>query len=103
VWAGWEERRWCMGSAHKNSNLFDLFKEISERSDLIRLKDRLSKLKNFQIKYGCEDIKIRNNFPYWNFLKFSIEFELKFREGSRCLNSNEIGSKLIEALRLDEI
>jgi hypothetical protein len=80
----------AVGSAHKNSNLFDLFKGISKRSDLIRLKDGLSELKNFQIKYGCERIKIRNNFPYSNFLKFGIEFELKFREGSRCLNSNKI-------------
>jgi hypothetical protein len=42
-------------------------------------------IKNFQIKYGYEGIKIRNNFAYWNFSKFGIEFELKFREGSRCL------------------
>jgi hypothetical protein len=40
----------AVGSAHENSNLFDLFKGIPERSDLIRLKDGLSKLKNFQIK-----------------------------------------------------
>jgi hypothetical protein len=79
-----------VGSAHKNSNLFDLFKGIPKRSDLIRLNDGLSELKFFQIKYGCEGMKIRNNFPYWIFLKFGIEFELKFREGSRCLNSNEI-------------
>jgi hypothetical protein len=37
----------AVGSAHKNSNVFDLFKGISERSDLIRLKDGLSKLKFF--------------------------------------------------------
>jgi hypothetical protein len=75
----------AVGSAHKNSNVFDLFKGIPEGSDLIRLKDGLSELKNFQIKYGYEGIKIRNNFPYWNFSKFGIEFELKFREYSRCL------------------
>jgi hypothetical protein len=63
---------------------------ISKGSDLIRLKDGLFELKNFKIKYGCEGIEIRNNFPYWKFSKFGIEFELKFREGSRCLNSNEI-------------
>jgi hypothetical protein len=70
---------------HKNSNVFDLFKGIPEISVMIRLKDGLSELKNFQIKYGCDRIKIRNNFPYWNFSKFGIEFELKFREDSRCL------------------
>jgi hypothetical protein len=75
----------AVGSAHKNSNAFDLFKGIPEISVMIRLKDGLSELKNFQIKYGCDEIKIRNNFPYWNFSKFGIEFELKFREDSRCL------------------
>jgi hypothetical protein len=42
----------AMGSAHKNINLFDLFKGNPKRSDLIRLKDELSELKIFQIKYG---------------------------------------------------
>jgi hypothetical protein len=42
------------------------------------------------MKYGCEGTKIRNNFTYWNFSKFGMEFELKFRECSRCLNLNEI-------------
>jgi hypothetical protein len=65
----------AVGSAQKNSNLLYLFKGISKRSDLIQLKDRLSELKIIQIKYGCEGIKIRNIFPYWNFSKFSIEFE----------------------------
>jgi hypothetical protein len=54
------------------------------------LKDGLFELKIFQIKYGCEGIKIRNNFPYWNFSKFGIEFELKFMEGSTCLNSMKV-------------
>jgi hypothetical protein len=74
-----------VGSTDKNSNVFNLFKGIPEGSDLILLKDGLSELKNFQIKYGCEGIKIRNTFPYWNFSKFGIEFELKIREVSRCL------------------
>jgi hypothetical protein len=41
-------------------------------------------LEFFEIKYGCEGIKVRNDFPYWNFSKFSIEFELKIRKGSMC-------------------
>jgi hypothetical protein len=52
--AGWSSgRAWAVaaaGSAHKNSNLFDLFRGIPKRSDLIRLKDGLSELKIFQIK-----------------------------------------------------
>jgi hypothetical protein len=54
--------------------------------DLIRSKTGFILIKKIQIKYGCDGIKIRNNFPYWNFSKFGIEFELKFREGSRCLD-----------------
>jgi hypothetical protein len=73
------------GPDSRESGIFYLVKRISKGSDLIRLKDGLSELKNFKIKYGCEGIKIRNNFPYWNFSKFGIEFELKFREGFRCL------------------
>jgi hypothetical protein len=46
----------AMSSTQKNSNLFDLFKGISKRSNLIRLKDGLSELEIFQIKYGCEEI-----------------------------------------------
>jgi hypothetical protein len=28
-----------------------------------------------QIKYGCEEFEINNNFPYWNFLKFEHDSE----------------------------
>jgi hypothetical protein len=76
-----------VGSAHKNSNLFDLFKGIPKRSDLISIKRCTFRTQNFQIKFGCEGIQIRNNFPYLNVSRFGIEFELKFREGCRCLNS----------------
>jgi hypothetical protein len=40
-------------------------------------KGGLSKLKKFQIKYGFVGNQIRNNFPYWNFSKYRIEFKLK--------------------------
>jgi hypothetical protein len=33
-----------------------------------------------QIKYGFEAFEIRNNFPYWDFSCFRIEFELKIKE-----------------------
>jgi hypothetical protein len=59
------------------------------RTDFIRSKDGLPELKIFK-KNGCKGIKIRNNFPYWNFSKFGLEFELQIRKGSRCLNSSEI-------------
>jgi hypothetical protein len=40
----------------------------------------LTELEIFQIKYGCEGFRVRNNFPYMYFSKFGIEFELKIRE-----------------------
>jgi hypothetical protein len=47
----------AVGSAHKNSNLFDLFKGIPERSDLIRLKDGLFELKKNQINMDVKGLK----------------------------------------------
>jgi hypothetical protein len=41
-------------------------------------------LEQFQINYRFEDFEIMNNFSYWNFSKFGIEFDVKYREGSRC-------------------
>jgi hypothetical protein len=37
-------------------------------------------LENFKIKYGIEAFEMRNNFHYWNFSNFRIEFELKIKE-----------------------
>jgi hypothetical protein len=37
-------------------------------------------LEKIQIKYGFVGNEIRNNFPYWNFSKYRIEFELKIKE-----------------------
>jgi hypothetical protein len=39
-------------------------------------------LHKFEIKYGWKAFEISINFPYRNFSKFEIEFELKFREVS---------------------
>jgi hypothetical protein len=44
---------------------------------LIQLKDGLPEIEKFQIKYIFVSNLIRNNFPYWNFSKFGIEFELE--------------------------
>jgi hypothetical protein len=43
--------------------------------------------KKIQIKSGCEGFEVRNNFPCWNFSRFRIEFELKFKETSRVSKS----------------
>jgi hypothetical protein len=44
---------------------------------LIESKEELVEFKKFQIKYGFKGFELRNNFPYWNFSKFEIEFEFK--------------------------
>jgi hypothetical protein len=63
-----------------NSRLFDLFSIISNGIDLIRSTEVLPHFKKNQIKYGFEAFEIRNNFPYWDFSSFGIEFELKNKE-----------------------
>jgi hypothetical protein len=56
--------------AKKNNEFFDLFKIISNKSDLIELKDGLPVIQKFQIKYGFDEFEIGNNFPYRDFLRF---------------------------------
>jgi hypothetical protein len=68
----------------RNSIRFDLFKKISNGFELIRFKYGLNVLERFQIKYGIVGDEIRNNFPYWNFSEFGLEFESKIVECSRC-------------------
>jgi hypothetical protein len=69
-----------VGSAHKNINLFDLFKGNPKRSDLIRLKDEFFELKIFQIKYEFVRNQTRTNFIHSNFSRFKMDFEIKFWE-----------------------
>jgi hypothetical protein len=57
-------------------------KYSKSHSNLTRPKKDASKLKKFQIKYDREGFDVRNNFPYWNFFIFQMEFELKFGESS---------------------
>jgi hypothetical protein len=47
-----------------------------------RSKRCLPLLQKFQIKYGYEEHRIRNNFSYRNFSRFKIKFDLKFEEFS---------------------
>jgi hypothetical protein len=44
------------------------------------VQNNLSLLEKFQIKYGFGGNEIRNNFSYYNFSKFGIEFELKNKD-----------------------
>jgi hypothetical protein len=47
-----------------------------------QFKKDLSALKNFEIKYGREGLEEGSSFPYRNFLRFEMDFELKFIEVS---------------------
>jgi hypothetical protein len=53
-------------------------------------KSGLSELKKIEIKYNCESFEIRNKFPYRNFSRFEINFELKIQRNFYELNSIEI-------------
>jgi hypothetical protein len=55
-------------------------KNFSNGFELIQSKDSLPVFGKFQIKYVFVENEIRSNFPYWNFSKFLIEFELKIKE-----------------------
>jgi hypothetical protein len=46
---------------------------------LIQIKDGLPEIKN-ETKYRFVGNLIRNNFLIWDFLKFGLDFKLKFKE-----------------------
>jgi hypothetical protein len=50
----------------------------------------LSELGKLEIKYGWKVFEIRNNFPYTDFLRFKMNFELKFIETSMSLKQGKI-------------
>jgi hypothetical protein len=52
-------------------------------SNLIQMKKDLLEVDIFEIKYGCAWFDVRNIFPYRNFCKFEMYFELKIRKASR--------------------
>jgi hypothetical protein len=50
----------------------------------------LSELRKLEIKYGWKVFEIRNNFTYTDFLRFKMNFELKFIETSMSLKQGKI-------------
>jgi hypothetical protein len=42
--------------------------------------------------------ELRNNFPYWNFSRFKMEFELKIQERQKLLKPCRIKFKYLEVL-----
>jgi hypothetical protein len=76
--------------------------KISNDIDLIQSKDELVEFKKNQIKYGFEGFELRNNFTYWNFSKFRIEFEFKIQGSSRVWNSMKFGWMWLKISIIDE-
>jgi hypothetical protein len=60
-------------------------------------------LQKFQIKFGWKELEIKNNFPYRNFSRFEMKFELKLREALISSISLEIHCKNLKTLEFDEI
>jgi hypothetical protein len=60
------------------SSKFKRFNLIQIPPNFDRFKRYIPVLQNFEIKYGLKVHEIRNNFPYTNFLRFRMDFELKF-------------------------
>jgi hypothetical protein len=56
------------------------FKQTLNCSNFNQSKKNLPKLKKFEIKYGVEGFDKRNNFPYINFFKSEVYFELKIKD-----------------------
>jgi hypothetical protein len=57
----------------------------------------------FQIKYGSVGFEIRNKFSYWHFYRFKMNFELKFKQGSKIQIQVEFDWILCWSLLFDEI
>jgi hypothetical protein len=55
---------------------------VDESRSGIKLIWTTNSIQTWKIKYGCEGFDLRNNSPYFNFSKFRMDFELKFREAS---------------------
>jgi hypothetical protein len=70
----WAEPKWII-----ETKLF-IYSQIFRRLYLVWSKAVLPEIQKFKIKYVFVDFEIRNTFPYWNFSKFGLGFELKFKE-----------------------
>jgi hypothetical protein len=103
-WGGWRGAdRWgwqhsAPDSVFKLNQIY--FKRIQICPKIWSIKQVLSLLQKFQIKYGWKEIEIGDNFTYRNFSRFKIEFELKFKEISMSWISIEIHWKFPELWNL---
>jgi hypothetical protein len=58
--------------------------KFKTRLNFLWSKQELPEVENFEINYGCEWFKERNNFLHKNFFSFEIDFELKIWEIKVC-------------------
>jgi hypothetical protein len=80
--AGRERRERALTGGPLGLNKFDLFQTNSTHSNFIWSKQDPPLLKKFEIKYDWKVFDIRNNFVHRIFLRFWMDFALKFRETS---------------------
>jgi hypothetical protein len=80
-----------------NSNVSNKFSNCVKFG---RLEKYIPRLRKIEIKYGWREFEIRNNFPYKRFLRFEMDYELKFREASMTRISIEIHWKFLELWNL---
>jgi hypothetical protein len=78
------------GARARGSNQFKYFQIQLNRAQTDLFQIGLSQLKKFEIKYVWKVFEIRNNFPYNDFLKFEMNFELKLREASMSWKQGKI-------------
>jgi hypothetical protein len=57
-------------ASQRGSTVSNDFKSIQNRSNLIQSKTDLPKLQKFQIKYGSNELEMRNNSSYRNLSRF---------------------------------
>jgi hypothetical protein len=80
-----------------NSNVLNKFSNCVKFG---RLEKYIPRLRKIEIKYGWREFEIRNNFPSKRFLRFQMDYELKFREASMTRISIEIHWKFLELWNL---
>jgi hypothetical protein len=79
------------------------FKIIQTHSNLVQRKISLLGFDKFKIKYGYEGFYLRNIFPYRNFSRFEMVFELKIKEASSIWISMKFDEIFLGTSRFDEI
>jgi hypothetical protein len=98
---GWHSAGWCGFKPDFKQNLnSNVSNKFSNCVKFGRLEKYIPRLRKIEIKYGWREFEIRNNFPSKRFLRFQMDYELKFREASMTRISIEIHWKFLELWNL---